>query len=148
MEQINWMGTDSDPLQRLQVFADTLEQLEADYEEIKRDAVGNEVTLTEEQEEELEKVRQAAAAATVTPRRDLAALNRNLTSARAKAAKHTEDLDEAKKTLTETEGQVTTASERKEKLTSVSSKFYLVCLTFSFVCYYFLFANPSLTILP
>ncbi|MEX1197500.1 MAG: penicillin acylase family protein [Pseudohongiellaceae bacterium] len=31
MQQINWMGTDSDPERRLQVFSDTLAQLEADF---------------------------------------------------------------------------------------------------------------------
>lgn len=105
-----------------------LSKLEADYEEIKRDAGGNEVTLTEEQEEEFERVKQAAAAATVKPRRDLAALNRQLTSARAKASKLGEDLDDAKKTRTETEGQVNTLTDRKEKLGSVSSVFHFFVL--------------------
>ena len=31
MESINWLGTESDPQARLQVFRDTLEQLEADF---------------------------------------------------------------------------------------------------------------------
>jgi structural maintenance of chromosome 1 len=97
-----------------------LEQLEADYEEIKRDAVGNQVTLTDEQEEELERVRQAAAAASVQPRRTLAGLNRKLTSARAQVGNLAQELEEAKKTKLEAEKQVGQFTEREEKLNSVS----------------------------
>jgi structural maintenance of chromosome 1 len=95
-----------------------LTQLETDYEEIKRNAAGEEVTLTEEQEEELVRVRQAAAAATVVPRRTLNGLTRKHNAARAKAQTLHQELEDAKKSRTDTQAQVTTLEERKEKLTS------------------------------
>lgn len=96
----------------------TLVQLEKDYEEIKRDAVGNQVTLTEDQEEELETVRQAAAAATVKPRRALTGLTRQLNTQRAAAGNLTQEFEEAKKSLITTQTEQERCVDRKKKLSS------------------------------
>lgn len=93
-----------------------LAQLEKDYEEIKRDATGDQVTLTEEQEEELEKVKQAAKAATVEPRRKLTALNRKLTASRSKASKLQSDLEDAQKAMAEATNAAKEFQTRKDKL--------------------------------
>lgn len=93
-----------------------LAQLEKDYDEIKRDATGDQVTLTEEQEEELEIVKQAAKAATVEPRRKLTALNRKLTASRSKTGQLQSDLEDAQKNMTEATNAAKQFQTRKDKL--------------------------------
>lgn len=105
--------------QQIKERQEALAELERDYEEIKRDATQESVTLTEEQEEELETVRQAAAAATVEPRRTLAGLTRQLESQRAAAGNLAGELEEAKKTLAATKLEHARLVDRKAKLTSV-----------------------------
>lgn len=112
-----------------------LEQLEQDYEEIRRDAVGNtnqEVTLTEEQEEELERVRSAAKAAALKPTRKLNDLTRQLNKERAKAGQLAPDLEEAKKTMASTETAHLKLVERKETMTSVRYFFMFLSIFYLF----------------
>lgn len=101
-------------------YKQTQQDLEADYEEIKRNATGDDVQLTPEQEVEYERVREAAAAAGAEPRRRLATLNRRLETARSKAAGLAQDLAESKKTEVETASDVKDFRDREEKLTKVS----------------------------
>ena len=102
-------------------YKETLSQLESDYEEVKRGATGpDQVTLTEEQEAEYERVREAVAAASDKPRRKLTSLNRKLESARAKAANLAHEYDEVKNRRDEAARDVHDYTERKEKLTNVS----------------------------
>jgi structural maintenance of chromosome 1 len=102
-------------------YKETLSQLEADYEEVKRSATGpDQVTLTEEQEAEYERVREAAAAASDKPRRVLTSLNRKLESARAKAANLAHEHGEIKARRDEAARDVRDFAERKDKLSNVS----------------------------
>jgi structural maintenance of chromosome 1 len=104
-------------------YKTTLAQLESEYEDAKRDATGpDQVTLTEEQEVEYERVREAAAAASDKPRRKLTSLNRQLESARAKAANLGQEFEEVKNRRDEAASDVRDFTERKEKLSSVSAK--------------------------
>lgn len=104
-------------------YKTTLTQLESEYEDAKRDATGpDQVTLTEEQEVEYERVREAAAAASDKPRRKLTSLNRQLESARAKAANLGQEFEEVKNRRDEAASDVRDFTERKEKLSSVSAK--------------------------
>jgi len=109
-------------------YKKTLSQLETDYEEVKRGATGpDQVTLTEEQEAEYERVREAAAAASDKPRRKLTSLNRKLESARATAANLGQEYEEVKNRRDEAARDVRDFTERKEKLSSVSIE--LLCLS-------------------
>ena len=102
-------------------YKETQLQLETDYEEVKRGATGpDQVTLTEEQEAEYERVREAAAAASDKPRRVLVSLNRKLEAARAKAANLAQERDEVKSRRDEAARDVRDFSERKDKLSNVS----------------------------
>lgn len=102
-------------------YRETLSQLETDYEEVKRGATGpDQVTLTEEQEAEYERVREAAAAASDKPRRVLTSLNRKLESARAKAANLAQEQEEIKARRDEAARDVRDLAERNDKLSNVS----------------------------
>ena len=66
-------------------------ELQKEYDELKQSESGGIGSLTEEQEGEYEKIRDAAAVASAAPRRKLQSAARALESARAKAAKITEE---------------------------------------------------------
>ena len=66
-------------------------ELQKEYDELKQSESGGIGSLTEEQEVEYEKIRDAAAVASAAPRRKLQSAARALESARAKAAKITEE---------------------------------------------------------
>ena len=100
----------------------TLQQLETDYGKIKRGAT-DDVTLTEEQEAEYDRVREAAAAASDGPRRVLTGLNRKLEAARVKAATKESEYQEVKSRHEEAASDVRDFTDRKEKLTKVSTLF-------------------------
>ena len=103
-------------------YKETLVELESDYEQVKRGATGpDQVTLTEEQEAEYERVREAAAAASDKPRRKLTLANRKLSSARAKAANLAQEYEEVKNRRDEAARDVRGFTERKEKLSDVST---------------------------
>lgn len=102
-------------------FQSTLKELEKDYASIKQTVV--EVSLTPEQEEEYERVREAAAAASSEPKRKLLALQRHLESARSKAANQDQEYQEALKQARELEKDVVDFTERRNKLVEVSHEF-------------------------
>lgn len=99
-------------------YKKTRKQLEIGYAKIKRGAT-DDVTLTEEQEAEYDRVREAAAAASDEPRRVLTALNRKLEAARAKAATKLSEYNDVKSRHEEVVGDVKDFTDRKEKLTKV-----------------------------
>jgi structural maintenance of chromosome 1 len=110
-------------------YKETLVELESDYEQVKRGATGpDQVTLTEEQEAEYERVREAAAAASDKPRRKLTLANRKLSSARAKAANLAQEYEEVKNRRDEAARDVRGFTERKEKLSEVSTLLVSKCL--------------------
>ena len=105
-------------------YQETYQELEKDYQEIKRNASPEEgVELTAEQEEEYERVREAAAAANAQPRRVLTGLNRKLESARNKADSKSQKLQEAQANSTDTKRDVEKFTERRDKLTKVCCNF-------------------------
>jgi structural maintenance of chromosome 1 len=120
------LSTHADKLQQLEDdIAESqkdLGELEQDYASVKRDAAPDQVTLTQAQEVEYERVREAAAAASVEPRRTLATTNKKLESARAKAADVTAELATVKGRRAEVAREVKELSERTEKLSKVSKK--------------------------
>ena len=118
------LTTHADKLQQLTDDIDEsqkdLGELTKDYASVKRDAAPDQVTLTQAQEVEYERVREAAAAASVEPRRTLATTNKKLESARAKAADVTAELATVKGRRAEVAREVKELSERTEKLSKVS----------------------------
>eukprot|EP00934_Nitzschia_sp_Nitz4_P000499 Nitzschia sp. Nitz4//scaffold170_size48074//10924//15000//NITZ4_007103-RA/size48074-augustus-gene-0.32-mRNA-1//-1//CDS//3329538634//499//frame0 len=98
-----------------------LETLQADYEEAKRDAAP-EVALTQEQEEEYQRVKEAAAAASVEPRRHLATLQKKLESARARAAEASSQLEEVQRRSAEVNREVRELTDRSEKISQSMDK--------------------------
>jgi hypothetical protein len=97
-----------------------LQQLEVDYEQVKKSAAGvDDVVLTPEQELEYDRVRQAAAAASEEPRRVLTKLNGQLEMVRADIANVTQELEETKDRKLETARQLKELTDRKDKLSSV-----------------------------
>jgi structural maintenance of chromosome 1 len=101
-------------------YKDMLQQLEVDYEQVKKSAAGvDDVVLTPEQELEYDRVRQAAAAASEEPRRVLTKLNGQLEMVRADIANVTQELEETKDRKLETARQLKELTDRKDKLSSV-----------------------------
>lgn len=106
--------------QEIEEYQETQTQLVADYEEVKKGAVGpDDVTLTEKQEAEYERVREAAAAASEEPRRKLTGLNRKLERARAKAADMTQEFKEVTERRNEASRDAADLAERRDKLSKV-----------------------------
>jgi structural maintenance of chromosome 1 len=103
----------------IEEYKKTQADLEKDYDEVKRDATGSDVHLTAEQEDEYERVREAAAAASAEPRRVLTGLNRKLESARAKAANLSQETQDVTANRAEIAKDVKNFAEREEKLTKV-----------------------------
>jgi structural maintenance of chromosome 1 len=109
----------------LSEFAQTQKDLESEYDQMKsqlaNDSSGEQVHLTTEQEEELIRVQEAAATSSAGPRRDVAKFTRQLGSARSKFEKITQGLQDAKASYEEVQRDVREYTERKEKLTQVST---------------------------
>ena len=116
----------------IEEYTETEEQLQEEYEEAKREAGEGTASLTEEQETEYEKVKEAAAVAAAKPRQALNRANRTLESARAKAASLSAELDEVKTRKEEAAEKVTELSDREAKLTQVRAD-RLICYFPSFV---------------
>ena len=98
-------------------YKETLRLLESDYDEIKQSA--SDVVLTKEQEIEYDRVRELAAAAGDEPRRVLQGLNRQLSSARAKAGALAESMASLQLNSDEASREIAVLTERKETLTTV-----------------------------
>jgi structural maintenance of chromosome 1 len=113
--------TREDTLQTLEKeikeYSETEEHLQQEYEEMK--SQGN-VALTEDQEAEYERIREAASVASGKPRHALGAANRRLESARVKAAALSEEMKEFKTRKAEASNKVTELTERRDKLGEVS----------------------------
>ncbi len=98
-------------------YTDTEQQLEREYDETKSQSQGGgEVSLTEEQEQEYEQLREAAAIASAKPRQALHAANRKLEHVRAKAASVTEEHKELLSNQTDAKHRIRDLIERREKL--------------------------------
>jgi len=94
----------------------TLTELERDYEEMKKAAA--DVTLTEEQEEEYARVREAVAAAIAEPKRKAVHKQRALDNARAVVSQKQQELEQATALKSEAAKDVNELRERKDKLTN------------------------------
>jgi len=90
-------------------------ELQSEYDKIKTQESGV-GSLTEDQEVEYEKIRDAAAVASAAPRRELQSAVRALESSRAKAAKITEDRKELEGKKEDAERSVSELTERKKTL--------------------------------
>jgi len=118
----------------IEEYTETEEQLQEEYEEAKREAGEGTASLTEEQETEYEKVKEAAAVAAAKPRQALNRANRTLESARAKAASLSAELDEVKTRKEEAAEKVTELSDREAKLTQVRADRF-IHLLFPELCF-------------
>jgi len=96
-----------------------LEELEEEYEEAKRDVAPDQVTLTQAQEEEYERVKEAALAASVAPRQQLTIAQKKLETARARAAEYSSQLEEARKRKVEVTREVNDLTERSQTISQV-----------------------------
>jgi len=93
-------------------------ELQKEYDELKQSESGGIGSLTEEQEVEYERIRDAAAVASAPPRRKLQSAVRGLESARAKAAKVGEERKECEGRKEDAErscGELTTRKDTLEK---------------------------------
>ncbi len=93
--------------------------LQKEYDELKQSEQGV-GSMTEDQEQEYEKIRDAAAVASTVPRRKLQSAVRSLESARAKAAKVVEERKELQIRKDEAERSVGLLTARKDTLAKVS----------------------------
>jgi len=91
-------------------------ELQKEYDQLKQLESGGIGALTEEQEVEYEKIRDAAAVASVAPRRKLQSAIRGLESARAKAAKVAEERKECEGRKEDAERSCVELTKRKETL--------------------------------
>lgn len=93
-------------------------ELQKEYDDLKQSETGA-GSMTEEQEVEYEKIRDAAAVASAVPRRKLQSAARALESARAKAAKVAEERKELQSRKEDAERSVGELTARKETLEKV-----------------------------
>ena len=116
-------GKHSEKLQELDEKAaaakQDLEELKEEYEEAKKEAAPDQITLTQEQEEEYEKVREAAQAASVQPRRRLQTVNKQLERTRARAADLATEIESVKKRKAEVNQEVNELKERSDRIGKV-----------------------------
>mmetsp|Transcript_21679 Transcript_21679/g.53551 ORF Transcript_21679/g.53551 Transcript_21679/m.53551 type:complete len:1308 (+) Transcript_21679:143-4066(+) len=99
-----------------------LKDLDREYDEAKQDAAPDQVTLTQAQEEEYERVKEAAAAASVQPRRKLATINQKLETARAKAASVQGELDAVQARRTEVNRDLKELASRSDRVSKSLEK--------------------------
>lgn len=97
-------------------YTETEEHLQQEYEEMKTSRSEGKVSLTEEQEIEYERIREAAAIASAKSRQSLNASNRKLDNARAKAAAFSEDHKELKRRQLEVKQKIKDLIERRDTL--------------------------------
>jgi chromosome segregation ATPase len=107
-------------------------ELQREYDELKQSEQGV-GSMTEDQEQEYERIRDAAAVASTVPRRKLQSAVRTLESARAKAAKVAEERKELQSRKDEAERSVGVLTARKETLEKVR-------------CYFVMFGNSRRSI--
>lgn len=100
-------------------YQDKESELQKEYDELKETESGGIGSLTEEQEVEYEKIRDAAAVASAVPRRKLQSAVRGLESARAKAAKVAEERKELQGRKDDAGRSVGELTARKETLEKV-----------------------------
>jgi structural maintenance of chromosome 1 len=139
----------SDKLQELDQSIAAAQQdltdISSQYEEAKREAAPDQgVTLTRAQEEEYERVREAAAAASVKPRRALAHVNKQLETARAKAANASNELEGVQKRKADVTREINESTERSDRMSKVRDRINYLCadgLVYSFV----IFVSPHFT---
>jgi len=101
----------------IQEAKSALDSLQNDYDELKK-SVGS-VDLTGDQEEEYERVREAAAAASTEPRRILANARRRLETSRSQSDSLGQELKEAERALLDLRNDVAQGTDRTEKLSKV-----------------------------
>ena len=107
-------------------------ELQKEYDEVKESESGV-GSMTEEQEIQYEKVRDAAAVASAAPRRELQTAVRALESARARAAKVSEEKKELTVRKDDAERSVEELTQRKDTLEKVRESYL-----FRFCCYFHL----------
>lgn len=98
-------------------YGETERHLQQEYEETKQK--GGQVSLTEEQEAEYERIREAAAVSSAKPRQALSAANRRLDNARAKAASVSDEIKELAFRKNDATNKVNELTERRDKLEEV-----------------------------
>lgn len=105
-------------LEEIEEYKQMEADLQQEYDDLKQseEGVGS---MTEEQEQEYEKIRDAAAVASTVPRRKLQSAVRSLESARAKAAKVVEERKELQSRKDEAERSVGVLTSRKDTLEKV-----------------------------
>jgi len=102
-----------------QTETELVQEYEATKTELLKESGNSDVHLTAEQEDEYERVREAAAAASAEPRRVLSNLNRKLESARSKIATKQAELAEAVASKEQLERDCQELTERNESMTKV-----------------------------
>ena len=105
--------------EQIEEYQSKEEELQSEYDELKQSESGGIGSLTEDQEVEYEKIRDTAAVASAAPRRKLQSAVRGLESARANAAKVTEEKRELESRKEDAEKQTLELSSRKETLEKV-----------------------------
>ena len=100
-------------------YEDTDRLLKDEYDEVKKTGSQGQVLLTEEQEAEYEKIREAAAVASAKPRQILNSENRKLDSAKSNATAVLEELNELKSKRNEAIQNAKELTERRDKLQEV-----------------------------
>lgn len=114
-------------------YTQTEKDLEQEYEDMKSAGSDGCVKLTEEQENEYERVREASAVASAKPRQALNTANRKLETARAKAVSLADELKELTERRDAANKKVRDLTERRDKLEDVSSFhfcFFQSCIYF------------------
>jgi chromosome segregation ATPase len=113
--------------EEIQEYQEKHAKLQKEYDELK-DSESRVGSMTEEQELEYEKIRDAAAVASAVPRRKLQSAVRSLESARATAAKVVEERKELQGRQDDAGRSVGELTTRKETLEKVS------CCLVNFLC--------------
>jgi structural maintenance of chromosome 1 len=113
--------------QQIQEFQKTERDLVQEYEQAKRNLLSEstgsaQVMLTAEQEDEYERVKTAAAAASAEPRRRLANANSKLETARSQIAAKTSELEAAKQSVEQIETDIAEISDRIKAVTTSIAK--------------------------
>jgi len=107
-------------------YRTTLEYLESEYEDWKRDQArgsGTDVILTKEEEEELEQLKEEAAAASDKPRRRLTTMNGKHKTVRGKVAEIEETCKQLSATESLTQREIKALSGRRDTLQKSLKKF-------------------------
>jgi chromosome segregation ATPase len=125
--------------EEIQEYQDKEEELQKGYDELK-DSESGVGSMTEEQEMEYEKIRDAAAVASAVSRRKLQSAVRSLESARAAAAKVVEERKELQGRKDDAErsvGELTARKDTLEKVSRCSVKFQRISVLWYIIVYLF-----------